>query len=36
MAVGLDPNHGFLIDPRRKILLGRNSTKVAAAIAINK
>jgi hypothetical protein len=29
MAAGVDPNHGFLIDPRRKILLGRNSAEVA-------
>ena len=34
MAAGVDPNHGFLMDPRRKILLGQSSTKVAAAIAI--
>jgi hypothetical protein len=36
MADGVDPNHGFLRDPRRKTLLGRNSGKVPVAIAITK
>jgi len=33
MAAGVDPNHRFLIDPRRKTLLGPNSKKVPVAIA---
>ena len=36
MATGVNPNHEFLMDPGRKILPGRNSTEVAAAIVITK
>jgi hypothetical protein len=34
MAAAIAPNHGFLIKPRRKTLLGPNSKKVLVAIAI--
>jgi len=34
MAAAIDPNHGFLIKPRRKTLLGPNSKKVPVAIAM--
>jgi hypothetical protein len=31
MANGVDPNPGFLRDPRRKTLLGSNSKKIPVA-----
>ena len=34
MADGVDPNHGFLKEPRRKTLLGPNSKKVPVVIAM--
>jgi hypothetical protein len=35
MAISIDPNHGFLIKPRRETLFGPNSNKVPVANYLN-